>query len=345
MRALRRLWPLWILLGAHTQERSPADAPVQTTIADHHVHLLSPQLVADWKTLGATFSKEASAYSSMADLLAPASDRPALEHALIIPMAHFYGSAELRGALSLDEEGEWARVRNENDHCAREARKTPGETIAFCSVDFLRPYAWKEIRRCREEWQVRGVKLHLASAGADLRDEEQLAKLAAIASWAEAERVALLIHLDPQRRGLETSDVEHFLEKVLAPCPALEVSIAHLGGSGGYGDWTRSVFRTITKWLKAEKEAGRPRPGFFLDVSAVWLERESEGVPPSTEEQGQQLAKDLREAGFDRILFASDYPVFDPFESIEAMKESLPLEDEEWTTILKNRFPSVDRKR
>lgn len=348
-------WRIRLLLGsfllsclsplhAHEEKADAAREPKEANRNDHHVHLLSPDLVRDWKSLGVPFSKPAAAYGSASSLLEESSGpeaRPAkVGYAFLLPMAHLYGRADFREKLKLSVEEEYARVRRENDHVAREAARYPGRAVAFCGLDFLRPYAWEEMERCRHEWKSAGLKLHLASAGADLRNPDQLALLARIAKWAESEHVILMLHFDPQRRGLEVEDVERFIAAVLTPHSDLKICIAHLGGSGGYGPWTQSVFATFVRWLEVEAKAGNPRGGVSFDVSAVWLEEESEGVPPSTDEEAAALQKDLRRVGLKRIVFGSDYPVFDPERYARVLREAVKLDAVEWEMLVRNRIAS-----
>jgi uncharacterized protein len=330
--------------GCTPADVSPPPEPARVSVStDHHVHILSPALVSDWKSLGVPFSKPDSAYSDASSLLGPPSEAETagVRQALLLPMAHLYGRAGFREALGLSEAEEYARVRRENDHVAREAARFPGRAAAFCGVDFLRPYAWEEIRRCRRELNSAGLKLHLASAGTDLRSPEHLRELARIAAWAESERVPLMVHFDPQQRGLEVEDVERFIREVLAPHPDLVVVLPHFGGSGGYGPWTQAVFRTFRRWLETEEASGTPRPGVFFDLSAVWLEEESEGVPPSTREEAAALKADLRSVGLRRVVFGSDYPVFDPERYAAAFQAAVELDGPEWEALLRNRVPEA----
>lgn len=319
-------------VDAHAAETDLGEVAV-----DHHVHLLGPNLIRDWKSLGVPFSRPDSIYLSAANLLETA-QKP-LRQAVLVPMAHLYGNTEFREALKLSIAEEYARVREENDHVAREAARYSGRAVALCGVNYLRPYAWEEILRCRREHNAPGLKLHLASAETDLRNPEHLAALARIAAWADSERVALLLHFDPQRRGLTVKDVEHFTNTVLAPHPDLKILIAHLGGSGGYGPWTQSVFRCFTDWLTREQGRGETRPGVFFDLSAVILEKESEGVPATTAEQAAAFSADLRRCGLQRIVFASDYPVFDPHRYLRLLSEKTDLNQAELEQLTNNRFP------
>lgn len=325
-----------VLLAQERAATSPGPVPQ----VDHHVHILGADLLRDWKALGATFSKPDAAYLSSAGLLSsdgrPAGDT-ALEQVVLVPMAHFYGSSEMRAGLTLDEERE--RVQRENDHVAAEAGRLPGRAVAACSVDFLRPYAEEEIARCRSVHGSPGIKLHLASAGADLRSDAHLTALRRILARATTDGMWVLLHFDPQARGLEVEDVRRFIDVVLGPIPDLRVCIAHLGGSGGYGEWTQSVFRTFTDWLAAEERAGRARSGMHFDISAVVLERASEGVAATTDEEVAALSRDLRRIGVERVVFGSDYPVFDPYAYARLLRDRLDLAPGQLEALLKNRFP------
>lgn len=320
--------------------RAAAEPPSPT--ADYHVHLLGPGLIADWKSLGVTFSRADAAYLEATRLLEPAGGAaPPLDFALLVPMGHLYGNSEFRAGLELSLEEERARLAAENDHVAREAARHPGRALALCSVSVLRPYAWEEIRRCRGELGSAGLKLHLASSEVDLREPEHLTRVAEIAAWAERERVPLLIHLDTQRRGTQAADVERFARVVLEPHPKLVVIVAHLGGSGGFGRWTQSVFATLVDWLEARAAAGTPHEEIYFDLSAVILERESEGVPPTSNEEAAALGTALRRAGFDRLLLGSDYPVFDPRRTAELLVERAGLTHDELAHLLANRAPGL----
>lgn len=128
---------------------------------------------------------------------------------------------------------------------------------------------------------------------------------------------------------------------MLGPHPDLTVIVAHLGGSGGYGAWTRSVFRTVLDWLDERRAAGEARTGVFFDVSAVVLERESEGVPATTPEEAAELAADLRRAGMDRLLLGSDAPVFDPRRTVELLRDRAGLAPAEIDRLLASEVPRL----
>lgn len=313
-------------------------APEPLALFDHHVHLLGPDLLRDWKALGVPFSRPDGVYLSAAGLLAPGTGvGPTVDALALISMAHMYGRAEFRAELGLSLDEEHTRAARENDHVAREAAKTPGQASAFCSVAVLRPYAEAELDRCHHELHTAGVKIHLAASDVELTDPAHLATVARILARAEERGLPVLLHLDPQRRGLVVADVTHFLHTVLTPRRDLTLIVAHLGGSGGYGPWTRQVFQALLDWLDERRAAGDLRPRVFFDPSAVLLETESEGVLPTTPEQAAALAQDLRRAGFGRVVLGSDYPVFDPIRTLELLVDRAGLTAAEVTAIAKNR--------
>jgi predicted TIM-barrel fold metal-dependent hydrolase len=297
---------------------------------DYHVHLMSPALVGDWKSLGVPFSRPDSVYTSGAVPLAAA------RWALFVPMGHLYANAEFRDALRLSPEDEGARVRRENDYVAAAAARYPGRAAAACSVNPLRPYAIAELERCHTSLGVGVVKVHAASAGLDLRRDDHLTTLTAVAAWASARRVTLLLHLDPQMRGHAAADITRFAEAVLEPNPALVAVVAHLGGSGGYGEWTRTVLGTLGRWL-----ARHPDRRVYFDLSAVVLEAESEGIPPTTTAEAAALTGDLRRVGLERMVFGSDYPVFDPARYALLLRRHLALTPAELDQLFGNRVPGL----
>jgi predicted TIM-barrel fold metal-dependent hydrolase len=293
------------------------EAPV-----DHHVHLLSPGLVADWKGLGVPFGRPDEEYGSLAPLEGFG--------ARVLSMAYLYGSEWFREGLALGEAEELARVRRENDFVAGVVRGR-AELEGFGSADPLRPYALEELRRCREELGLAGVKLHLAMAGVDLREAAHLDALAEVAAWAERSRTPLVLHLDTQRRGTEVAHVEAFVARVLDPHPRLELTIAHLGGSGGYGAWTRAVLGVFLE--RIERDPGFAARPIAFDLSAVVLESPSVGIPATTEEELTLLRLDLRRLGLERVRFGSDHPVFEPAATWTVLRERVGLSEVELARI------------
>lgn len=300
-------------------QRAPESRRLATVagVVDHHVHILGPDIIRDWKALGVVFSRPDSIYVSAATLLARHGE--ALHSVTLVPMSHLYANPEFVAALKLDDSEVRRRVRRENRWVAEEATKHPGRAVAFCSVPALAAWALDDLAWCHDSLRTAGIKLHVASSQVDLRDETHLARLSAIASFASTRRLPLLLHVDPQRRGHDTTHIRALAEQVFQPYPELTVVVAHLGGSGGYGRWTQSVYLTLRQWLRDVERVGPPRSIYF-ELSAVALEEESEGVPAMTAAEAARLREDLRRDSFDRVVFGSDYPVFDPIQGTRTLE-------------------------
>jgi predicted TIM-barrel fold metal-dependent hydrolase len=240
-------------------------------------------------------------------------------------MGHIYATEDFE-SLRLSPSQEEARVAGENDHVAREASRWGSRAVALCSVPVLRPYALRELERCRRHPAVRGVKVHVASSGVDLREPQHRATMGAIAAWAAAERLPMLLHLDPQRRGHDSTHVEQFVYELLSGNPTLTVVVAHAGGSGGYGSWVRQVLHAAHR-ADARVSRGDAPGALYFDLSAVVLERASEGVAPTSDSARALLAADVRRIGLERFVFGSDWPVFGPGETIASLQRALGLTD------------------
>lgn len=312
-------------------------APSTEVRADHHVHILSPELVDDWKSLGVPFSRPDSAYTSVTAVFPPGHS----PSAFLVSMAHVYGSEEFRGALGLSVDEEQARVRLANAHVAGEVGRAPDRYVGFCSVHPLRPYGASEIEHCRGELGLAGLKLHLPSSGLDLGDRSHLRVLAEIARQAEREQRPLLLHLVAVESELTPEQLASFLEQVVRPHPGLELYLAHLGGNGGYRVSARRLIRAFTDFLQESEENGR-RPVYF-ELSGVLLAQTTDGVPASRGSEIRRLARDLERLGLRRVLFGSDHPVFDPGEYAQLLRDKLPLSPAELTQILTNRAPALQR--
>lgn len=313
-------------------QRQPAatvhkpDPSASVAIVDHHVHVLGPDVMRDWKALGITFSRPDSIYTSPRTLLEGRADSVA--YVVLVPMAHLYADPEFVEGLKIDAIEARRRIRRENAHVAAEAARFAPRAVALCSVPVLADWALDELVWCRDSLGVAGIKVHVASSQVDLRNDAHLRRLADVAGFAAGNGLPILLHVDPQRRGHDSTHIRALATRVFGPFPELTVVIAHLGGSGGYGSWTRTVFRTLRDWRR-DVEVSGPRRNVYFEVSAVVLEQESEGVPATTRAEAAMLGGDLRALSFDRVIFGSDYPVFDPIRGRAALTEKAGLPAEE----------------
>jgi uncharacterized protein len=325
-----------IIIAAACTDARPAATPPPHVPYDHHVHILGPQLVRDWQSLDVPFSRPDSAYTSASAALGGEATA-----AFLVSMAHVYGTAEFRAGLGLDTAAERQRVRTANEHVAREAARDPALYVGFCSVPLLRPYAAAELEHCAHDLGLAGIKIHVPAMGISLVDATHLTLLAGVVERAARERRPVLVHLAPVDGELSDAELRNFLAHVVEPHAGLELYLAHLGGNGGYRASARRVVHALTELLHRDDAAAARR--IYVELSGALLARRTDGVPASRRADAASLASDLRALGLARVLFGSDYPVFERAEYAALLRDRLPLSTAELDTIMQNRAPRFER--
>lgn len=170
-----------------------------------------------------------------------------------------------------------------NDFIAKQCQAHP-EFIGFAAMqqDFEDPAA--ELQRA-VELGLRGVKLHPDTQKVNMDDN----RLMRIYELIEG-RMPLVVHCGDYR-----SDFSHprRMKRILHEFPSLVVDAAHFGG------W--SVFDLAVEYLENEN--------CFLDMSS------------SQALLGRRRTRELCEIyGADRILFGSDFPMWNPIDEFEAFE-------------------------
>lgn len=300
-----------------------------SAVYDHHVHVLSPALVERWKSLGVPFSKPDHAYSDIDSILSlnPAGGMSLVSMAYLWAVDGFSDSAER------------SRVAAENDFTAALARRHPGRLRAFCGVHPLRDYAADEVRRARRDGGMEGLKLHFGASEVDLRDPGHLARVRALFALASSEGMPVLLHLDNQSDAFLDEDAGLLIDSLLLPGPPVELILAHFGTSGGFGNRTRAILRRFIGALR--DEPGLSRHTLRFDISAVALVEPAEQVPALTPEDFADLSGMLVELGLNRVVFGTDYPVFNTRAYLETLEKNLGLTREELMRIAGNGRPGA----
>lgn len=158
------------------------------------------------------------------------------------------------------------------------------------------------------DWGARGVKLHPISIRTYVDDPA----MTGVYEACERAGVPIVFHSGPDRRGYGWSNPEVF-PALAAARPELTMILAHLGGAS---------------WRDAHKVA-ESSPGLYFDVSEIvqWV-----GAPnaPSADE----LAALIRTIGVGRVLLGSDFPWYEPGDTIAAVEELPGLTSGERAAIL-----------
>lgn len=302
-------------------KEQPGRSQKFTPSVDYHQHLFSSAYVEYQASGLKTISAQ-----DVINLL----DKAGIRRAVLLSTAYAYGKP---GAEPLDE---YAKVKAENDWTAAQAALFPKRLIAFCGFNPLKDYALAELERCAKDPNLRyGIKLHFGNSDVRLENPEHLEKLKKIFQAANAQRMAIVVHLRAsisKKRPYGDEQARAFLE-LLSAAPEVPVQVAHLASAGpGYND--PPAYAVIEVLADAVAKHDPRTRKLWFDVATV-------AVPGNLPESSALLVKLIRQIGIKRILYGSDAAAgsnFEPRESWEAFCQ-LNLTDKEIKIIAQNKAP------
>jgi predicted TIM-barrel fold metal-dependent hydrolase len=182
---------------------------------------------------------------------------------------------------------------NPNDSTALFVRAYSDRLIGFMSVHPHDPLALNEIERCRTDLGLRGIKM-----GANYQVFDPL-ESRALAIYREAEwhHLPMLFHIGTS--GVRTAPIRYahplVIDEVAMRYPDLKIIMAHMGHP-----WTVDTVVVIRK-----------HPNVYADVSGLLYR-------PYTLYQALLQAKEWNV--LDKLLFASDYPITTPAETVYGLR-------------------------
>jgi predicted TIM-barrel fold metal-dependent hydrolase len=291
---------------------------------DAHVHILSPELIKIWKGLGIPFSRPDEYYSDIEVIL----KNTAVRRIDLISMAHVFSSREFGGF-----ENERELVEKENSYVAAARDKYPKKIRAFCSVDPLREYALEELERCRTKLKMDGIKIHHNANQVYLTEPEHLAKVKKVFEFAALHKIPILMHFDNGHRRFGEPDVKLLVDSILKDIRPVRLRIAHFGSSGGFNQRTKAFLDAFIFQLQSEPLLKRHNITF--DISAVALDKDSQGVRRLADAEFDELAVYCRKLGMQRIVFGTDYPLYTPSEYHRVLKTRLRLTEPEFRQLFR----------
>ena len=311
------------LLDAQKKE---AAAPAEIT--DHHVHVMSPAMIAMWKSMGIPFGKPDAAYADMDSII----NRLGTKNMKLISMAYVYSSGEFgTGQGNIRD-----MVRAENDYLALQKSKYPATIEAYYGIDPMADFAMEEIVRCNDSLKLEGLKLHFNASQVYLTERKYQEKVKQVLGYAADHQIPVLLHFDNSHRRFGMPDLEILSDSILAFIPKTHLQIAHLGTSGGFNSRTKSF---IDAYLELIRDPAHPlhRHQVVFDISAVALDKDSDGVPRLDEEAFEELAIYLRKVGMNKLVFATDYPLYSSRDYLDVLRKKVQLSEEEIEVLLRDK--------
>ena len=319
------LWGCTVPAKLDAQKKEAA-APAEIT--DHHVHVMSPAMIAMWKSMGIPFGKPDAAYADMDSII----NRLGTKNMKLISMAYVYSSGEFgTGQGNIRD-----MVRAENDYLALQKSKYPATIEAYYGIDPMADFAMEEIVRCNDSLKLEGLKLHFNASQVYLTERKYQEKVKQVLGYAADHQIPVLLHFDNSHRRFGMPDLEILSDSILAFIPKIHLQIAHLGTSGGFNSRTKSF---IDAYLELIRDPAHPlhRHQVVFDISAVALDKDSDGVPRLDEEAFEELAIYLRKVGMNKLVFATDYPLYSSQDYLDVLRKKVQLSEEEIEVLLRDK--------
>jgi uncharacterized protein (TIGR02246 family) len=255
-------------------------------------------------------------------------DSAGIRKALVLSTAYWFGSALMPGAqpdMPIDQE--YARVRAENDWVISETAKYPARLYPFCSFHPLKSYALAEIERCAAIKGVRGIKLHLANSGVDLRSPADVAQLRSVFAACNTKRLPIVVHMRPRLQPYGRQDVELFISEILSAAPDIPVQIAHFAGWGGYDDSTDAAIGAFADAIAAKNPV----------MSRITFDFTQVAFSGQSADRRRKIADRIRQVGIGRVVYGSDSD--SPKKNWAEVRKALPLTRAEFRSMAANVSP------
>jgi predicted TIM-barrel fold metal-dependent hydrolase len=218
----------------------------------------------------------------------------------------------------------------ENDFAATTAAAAQDRISVFASVNPKRAYAVQEFDRCVTTHRCQGLKLHFWASDVRMNDPEHVGPLRILLSSAAERRCPVVVHLFNNKASISHAEqVTSFLRDVVQPAGGLRVSIAHLGGPGGYADETPAGFDAVIRTVAASDDL---KSRVWVDCSAVLFSQGSLGIEPTTAAQAEAIGRQLKQFGLDRVLWGSDNVP----DALNQLRSKWPLSVQDWSIIAGN---------
>ena len=300
----------------------PAIAQVSQPVrVDHHVHVHSPEILAFLPSYCASPGRIGACDPAFVepltidDLLADM-DEAGVGTAWMMSTGYLAESPMMVPSLADAP----ALVHAANAFTVGQARSHPDRLAAFIGVNPLTPTALAEIAAWKDDPFAAGVKLHLTNSGVDLRDPDQVFRLAAVFDAASSAGMTIMIHMRTRAQDYGARDVRIFVEQVLPHAGKTPVVIAH---SGGWGGLDANTWDAMDGFRQALAERPELKAHLYFDLAQVF-----DADTPQADLA--RLVEVMRDIGVDRFVPGSDWPFSGPLSPyLNAALSRLPLRPEE----------------
>jgi predicted TIM-barrel fold metal-dependent hydrolase len=183
--------------------------------------------------------------------------------------------------------------------------------------------------------------MHFGNSDVQLEKPEHIEKLKAVFRAANANRMAVAIHMRASislKRPYGAEQARSFIDNLLPLMTDSTVQIAHLGSAGpGYDDPVAIAVMDVFAEAFAKRD---PR------TRNLWFDATTVAHPSNSAELSALVAKRIRQIGANRILYGTDAALNDNLRPRESWAElfKIGLTKKELKTIAKNQAPYLRKK-
>lgn len=285
-----------LLAFAGPAAASPASDPVRT---DHHVHVHAPEILAFLPAYCASPGRIGACDPAfieprtVKDLLGNMDDA-GVGTAWMMSTGYLAESPMMVPPLANAP----ALVHAANAFTVGQARAHPDRLVAFIGVNPLTPTALAEIAAWKDEPFATGVKIHLTNSDVDLRDPDQVFRLAAVFDAAAAAGMTIMIHMRTRAEDYGSRDVRIFAEQILPHAGTARVIIAH---SGGWGGLDANTWEAMEGFRQVLAERPELKTNLYFDLAQVF-------DADTSQDDLARLVRVMRDIGVERFVAGSDWP-------------------------------------
>jgi len=319
LRFLLVIW--WIIsLSAGATGQREKENPITF---DHHVHFFSEALIDDIRAQGYALTSPDSTLLDIDYIL----DINQAERMVLVAGGYAYSQSYL---LEKKKDRK-TYVMAENDSLAAMVDRHPERLLGFYGLNPLESFSFREMKRCHEELNLDGLKLHFHASRINLRKHKFVKKVKKLFSYAAKNDIPILLHLKNNLSDFGRGDVELFVDNILEAIPPVRLILAHMGGDGGFTRETVAVLETFINYFDDKKHHPDHQIYFELSGAVIYQNLDYPGKVSY-----ERLAELIRQIGLDRVVYGSDYPVMPSVEYRKLLKKYLPLEEKEFKQIFEN---------
>ncbi len=184
-------------------------------------------------------------------------------------------------------------IATPHEYVARLVARNPRKYIGFMALDPSDPGAIREMEQARSEFGLKGIKLYPVMSLYNPADPQ----FHPFYRRATELGLPILTHMGttPVRRGLLKYSLPLLIDELAAALPDLRIIMAHLGHP-----WQRDAAMVLRK-----------HPNVYADISGIW-HRPWQGY--------EALVVCMEWGVLDKLVFGSDYPLWDPKTAIEGLR-------------------------